>query len=39
LVHHLPAWQIPRSLWVEARLPRNARGKLDRAELERRCQG
>jgi long-chain acyl-CoA synthetase len=39
LARHLPAWQVPRSLWVEARLPRNARGKLDRAELERRCQG
>jgi acyl-CoA synthetase (AMP-forming)/AMP-acid ligase II len=39
LASHLPAWQVPRSLWVEARLPRNARGKLDRAELERRCEG
>jgi acyl-CoA synthetase (AMP-forming)/AMP-acid ligase II len=38
LAEHLPAWQIPRALWVESRLPRNARGKLDRQELERRCR-
>ena len=31
----LPAWQIPRRLWVMPQLPRNARGKLDRDELER----
>jgi acyl-coenzyme A synthetase/AMP-(fatty) acid ligase len=34
----LPAWQMPRSLWVTDRLPRTTRGKLDRAELERRCR-
>lgn len=30
----LPAWQIPRRLWVMGQLPRNSRGKLERAELE-----
>lgn len=30
----LPAWQIPRRLWVAPTLPRTARGKLDRAQLE-----
>ena len=35
----LPAWQIPRRLWVMPQLPRNARGKLDRAELERLGRG
>ena len=39
LAEHLPAWQVPRSLWVNATLPRTARGKLDRLELEQRCQG
>jgi long-chain acyl-CoA synthetase len=38
LAQHLPAWQVPRHLWVGTRLPRNARGKLDRLELEQRCQ-
>jgi acyl-CoA synthetase (AMP-forming)/AMP-acid ligase II len=38
LARHLPGWQVPRSLWVEASLPRNARGKLDRLELEQRCR-
>ncbi len=35
LAARLPAWQIPRRLWVAVRLPRTERGKLDRAELER----
>jgi acyl-coenzyme A synthetase/AMP-(fatty) acid ligase len=34
----LPAWQMPRSMWVTDQLPRTPRGKLDRAELERRCR-
>jgi acyl-coenzyme A synthetase/AMP-(fatty) acid ligase len=38
LTEHLPPWQVPRSLWVAPSLPRTARGKLDRPELERRCQ-
>ncbi len=37
LADRLPAWQVPRNLWVEARLPRTTRGKLDRIELEKRC--
>ena len=35
LARRLPAWQIPRRLRVSPRLPRTARGKLDRTELER----
>ena len=31
-------WQLPRGLLASTRLPRNARGKLDRVELERRCR-
>lgn len=37
LGQRLPAWQIPRQIWVTPRLPRTARGKLDRAQLEARC--
>ena len=37
LAERLPPWQVPRRLWVTARLPRTARGKLDRQELETRC--
>ncbi len=33
----LPLWQVPRHLWVNPELPRTARGKIDRAELEARC--
>ena len=33
----LPLWQIPRSLWVTPSLPRTARGKIDRQQLEARC--
>ncbi len=39
LAGRLPAWQVPRQLWVTPRLPRTARGKLDRDELEARCLG
>ncbi len=35
LADRLPAWQIPRRLWVAGQLPRTERGKLNRAELER----
>ena len=35
LGERLPAWQIPRRLWVSGQLPRTERGKLDRVELER----
>lgn len=34
LAARLPAWQIPRRIFTAARLPRNERGKLDRAALE-----
>jgi long-chain acyl-CoA synthetase len=37
LAARLPEWQIPRRLWVRVRLPRTARGKLDRQQLEARC--
>ena len=37
LAERLPAWQMPRQWWVAPRLPRTARGKLDRQELEMRC--
>ena len=37
LARRLPAWQVPRRLWVTARLPRTERGKLDRRELEAHC--
>ena len=39
LAERLPAWQVPRRLWVTARFPRTERGKLDRRELEARCLG
>lgn len=38
LSQRLPPWQIPRRLWVATTLPRTARGKLDRAQLEARCR-
>jgi acyl-CoA synthetase (AMP-forming)/AMP-acid ligase II len=31
----LPAWKLPKFLWVTAELPRNARGKLDLVALRR----
>ena len=37
LAECLPAWQVPRQCWVTARLPRTARGKLDRQQLETWC--
>ena len=37
LAERVPAWQIPRRWWVAPQLPRTARGKLDRQELEARC--
>ena len=39
LAARLPTWQVPRRLWITARLPRTERGKLDRRELETRCLG
>ena len=39
LVERLPHWQVPRRLWITSRLPRTARGKLDRPEMEARCLG
>ena len=39
LAERLPAWQVPRRLWVSGRFPRTERGKLDRRELEARCLG
>ncbi len=39
LTERLPAWQVPRRLWVTAHFPRTERGKLDRRELEARCLG
>lgn len=36
LGQRLPTWQIPRRLWVATNLPRTARGKLDRAQLQAR---
>ena len=39
LAERIPAWQIPRQWWVAPQLPRTARGKLDRRELEARCSG
>lgn len=36
LATRLPPWQVPRRMVTEPRLPRNERGKLDRAELEAR---
>lgn len=38
LRQRLPAWQAPRRFWVTASLPRTARGKLDRAQLEARLR-
>lgn len=35
----LPAWKVPRELRLAAELPRTARGKLDRAALERWFSG
>lgn len=37
LAERVPAWQVPRQWWVAPQLPRTARGKLDRLELEKRC--
>ncbi len=37
LAGRVPAWQLPRQWWVAPQLPRTARGKLDRRELEARC--
>jgi acyl-coenzyme A synthetase/AMP-(fatty) acid ligase len=37
LAERLPAWQLPRQWWITPQLPRTARGKLDRRELEARC--
>ncbi len=37
LAERVPAWQVPRQWWVAPLLPRTARGKLDRQELEARC--
>ena len=37
LAARVPAWQIPRQWWIAPQLPRTARGKLDRRELEARC--
>lgn len=39
LAERLPLWQVPRRLWITTRLPRTARGKIDRQELEARCLG
>ena len=39
LAERVPAWQMPRQWWVAPQLPRTARGKLDRQELEARCAG
>ena len=39
LAERLPLWQVPRRLWLASRLPRTARGKLDRPALEARCLG
>lgn len=38
LSQRLPSWQIPRRLWVATSLPRTARGKLDRPQLEARLR-
>ncbi len=38
LAARLPAWQIPRRIFTAARLPRNERGKLDRAALEKQLE-
>ena len=37
LAERVPAWQVPRQWWVSPQLPRTARGKLDRQQLEARC--
>ena len=37
LAERVPGWQVPRQWWVAPQLPRTARGKLDRQELEARC--
>lgn len=39
LVERLPLWQVPRHLWITSHLPRTARGKLDRQDMEAHCLG